>query len=127
MKFLRNCDRQWCAGRNAEPKLRYSGDIFHFTKCLVKKGRSRENCRIATGEIGENGARSPVAADDHWNTTRNQWRKKIAETVGVRDWDNTEIQIGIGNFHRLANLIAVGQKLFAAKANDARGSCRAGR
>ena len=44
---------------------------------------------------------------------------KIAESVGVRDRNDAEIQIGIGNSHRLANLIAIGQKLFAAKANDA--------
>ena len=44
---------------------------------------------------------------------------KIAETVRMRDRNDAEIQIGIANSHRLANLIAIGQKLFAAKANRA--------
>ena len=45
----------------------------------------------------------------------NQWCKKIAETIGMRDRNDAEIQIGIANSHGLADLIAIGQKLFAAK------------
>ena len=51
---------------------------------------------------------------------------KIAETVGMRDRDHAEIQIVIGNSHRVANLIAIGQQLLAAKANRPRRGRRAG-
>src|SRR6266487_1655889 len=100
--------------------------MFHFTKCLIENRHSGENSRVAAREIGENGSRSPVATDDQWNTAYNQRCKKITEPVGVGDRDDAEIQIGLGNFHRVANLIAIGQKLFAAKANSARCSRSAG-
>src|SRR6266508_994596 len=100
--------------------------MFHFTKCLIENRHSGENSRVAARKVGENRSRSPVATDDQWNTARNQRRKKITEPIGVGDRDDAEIQIGLGNFHRVANLIAIGQKLFAAKAISARCSGSAG-
>ena len=83
--------------------------MFHFTKCLIEDGHPWENCRVAAGKIPEDGARCSVTTNEHRHTAGNQRRQKIAETVGVRDWDDAEIQINIGNPHRVANLIAIGQ------------------
>ena len=119
-EFLRDWNRERRACGNAEPKLWQHGNIFHFTERLIENGHPWKNCCITVGEIGEDGAWRSVAADDYWHTAHNQWCKKVAETIGMRDRNDAEIQIGIANSHRLADLIAIGQKLFAAKANEPR-------
>src|SRR4029077_8608628 len=48
------------------------------------------------------------------------------ETVGVRNWNDAEIEINIGNPHRVANLIAIGQQLFATKTDCTGCGCCAG-
>jgi hypothetical protein len=100
--------------------------VFHFTKRLIENRHSRENSCVAADKIGENGAWCSVTTDHHRHAARDQWREEIAETVRVRNRDNSEIQIVVGDSHGLANLIAIGQKLLAAKANRAWCSCCAG-
>ena len=126
LEFLRDRIRERRSGRNAEPKLRQGGNMFHFTKCLIENRHSWENCCLAADKIGENGAWCSITTDDHRHTARDHWREEITETVRVRDRDNAEIQIVVHDSHGRANLIAIGQKLLAAKANSAWRGCGAG-
>ena len=77
-------------------------------------------------QIGQHGTRQSIAAQHHRHAAGKQRGKQIAETVGMRNGNDAEVKIDVGNSHRPANLIAIGQQLFAAKTNRARRGCRAG-
>ena len=44
----------------------------------------------------------------------------------MRNWDDAKIQVALADAHRLANVLAIGQQLFAAKTDCARGGSRPG-
>ena len=126
-EFLRGQNRKGCACGNAEPEIWQRRSIFHFAERLIEKGHAGKNCCLAASEIIEDRARRSVVADNHWHTAHNQWCKQIAEPIGVRDWNDGEIQIVTVNSHRVANLIAIRQKLFTPKADQPRGGRRSRR
>ena len=119
-KLFRHRGGKRRTGRNAQPKFWQRPDAIQVAKCLIQSRHPGENCRTGADKIGENGTRRSVAAHDHRHTARDQWREQIAEPIGVRDRDRSKIQIGIADAHRVANLIAIGQQLFAAKPDCAR-------
>src|SRR6266404_7540231 len=62
----------------------------------------------------------PITAQHHRDATDEQRRDQVAETVGVRQRDDAEIQVVCADSHRLANLEGIGQKLFAPETDGAR-------
>ena len=124
-KLLRHSRCQRCTGGNAEPQLRQYGDIFHFTKRLIENRHSGKDRCIGTGKIGKHSPRQPIPAQHHWHATGDQRREQVTESVRMRNWDDAEIQIGIANSHRVANLIAIGQEVLAPESDRPRGSRRA--
>ena len=124
-EFFRDGDLQRCARRNAKPQLWQRRDIFHFAESLIENRHSGKNCRVCPRKIDKNGARRSVVTQDNRHAASNQRREQIAKAVRMRERNYAEIKIGIANAHRLTNLIAIGEELFAAKPDGARCSCRA--
>src|SRR4029077_19587020 len=111
---------QWRAGGNTHAQLRERRNIFHFAKRLVEERHTRENRRVCFCDVGENSARRSVLTKNKRHTAGDQGREQIAESVGMRNRNDAEVKIGIGDTHRIANLVAISQELFAAKSNCAR-------
>ena len=123
-KFFRNTERQRRPGGNAQPQLWQRRGILHFAERLIKNGRSGKDRCLRSCKIVENSARRSIATQNHRNTARNQRREQIAEPVGMRNRNNPEVQVIPANFHGLADLVAVGDDLFATEPNCARrGGC----
>ena len=116
-KVSRHGDRQWCAGRDAKTKLGQRRHVVHFGKRLVKKWHAWKHRRVRAGKVGQECARRSVAAEDQWHPAGDEWGEQIAESIRVRNRNRTEVQIGIRNSHCVANLVAIGQQLRAAKAD----------
>src|SRR5690348_3304463 len=70
---------------NTKAQLRQGRYVLHFAKRLVENRHSRKDRGVGAGEVIENSARKAIATNDHWNSARNQWRKQIAEPVGMRN------------------------------------------
>ena len=122
------CDYDWQrrAGGDAKSELRQWWGIFYFAKSLIENGGTGKNGRMCFRKIAEDCARSAVLTQHHRHAAGDQRREQVAEAVGVRNRNDAEVKVDFGNSHRLADLVAIGQELFALKSNCARRRGRAG-
>ena len=126
-KLACNGYSQRCAGGNAKSQLRQRWDILYFTECLIENRHSWENGRVGTRKVGKYAPRHPVLAQHHRHATRNQRRDQVAEPIRVRNWNDAEVQIGVADSHRIANLSAIGEELLTPKSDRAgRSRCAGG-
>ena len=72
----------------------------------------------ASFQIVQDRARHRIRTQNHRNSTRDQRRDQIAESVGMRERDDREIAICVSDSHRFADVVAIGEQLFAAKTNQ---------
>ena len=93
---------------------------LHLRECLIKDRHAGEDRRVCPREIVQDSARHAVPAQDQRHAASQQRGDQIAEAIGMREGDDGEIQVVRGDSHRLANLVAIGQKLLAAKTDSAR-------
>ena len=97
---------------------------FHRTP--GKTAAFREHRGFGPRQIIEHRARHPIAADRHRHAANQQRRDQVAEAVGMRQRDDREIQVRLGDSHRVANLPGIGEQLRAAETDRTRRGCRAG-
>ena len=120
------CRGNWqrCASGDTHAQLGERRNIFHFAKRLIEERHTRENRRVCFCDVGENSAGRSVLTNNKRHAACDQGREQIAESVGMRNRNDAEIKIDTGDAHRVADLIAISQKLFTAKPNGARcGRC----
>ena len=119
-KSPRNFERQRCPRRNAKAQSIESRNIAQFAESLIEHRHSGKDSRPAALQVVKDCARKWVGTQNHGNAECNQRRNQIAEAVGMRNRNDCEINVGISNSHRCADIVAIRQQLFAAKTDHAR-------
>jgi len=80
---------------------------------------SRKNSRASRGEAVDDRSRHPIVTERKRNAAHDKRRQQIAKAIGMRNWDDAKVQVALADAHRLANVLAIGQQLFAAKTDRA--------
>ena len=116
-ELLRHRQRQRRAGRDTKPEIRQRRHVLHFAERLVEDRHAREDRRVRPREIVQHRARHAVLAQRERNASRDQRRDQVAKAVRMRDGNDAEVQVAIGDPHRRADLLAIREQLRAAEAN----------
>jgi MoxR-like ATPase len=65
-----------------------------------------------------------IGTQSYRHSARNQRRNQITEAVGMGNRNDRKVNVGIGNSHRGADVVAIGEQLLAAETDRARlGRC----
>ena len=108
-KAFRHSARQGCSRRDAQAQFGKRRRFVHLAKCLIKDRHAGENRGAGPGKIVEHRARHAIVADHHRHPADQKRRDQIAEAVGMGERNHSEIQVCIGDAHRVANLDRVGE------------------
>jgi len=95
-------DGQRSPGRDAKPKLRQFWNIRHVSERLIENRHTRENSCAGSVQVGDDGAGQSIPAQHHRNTTDDERGQQVTEPVRVRNRNDAEVQIFLGNAHGVA-------------------------